>query len=536
MAVGCINVVPTTENQTPIAHIDSITPDTASPGEAVSFVGHGTDTDGTVVAYRWRSNLDDALSTTANFESSSLSSGTHIIYFKVQDNNGTWSTEVRKDLTISDSVVNAPAINSFNANPGSISSGGTATLNWNITNATIVSIDQGIGDVASTGSRTVSPVTTTTYTLTATNSAGSVNANTQIIVSGSPPSGIPVINSFSASPDAISAGDSTTLTWDITGATNVTIDPGVGSVALSGSTTVSPATSINYTLTAANSSGWRSMTITVIVSGSVADTTPPTVPILVSPANGGTLPQPEWAFNWNDSEDPESGILKYQIYVIKQGASIPVVDEEVTPSNYSKTLGGYISSSNLNNWTWKVRAQNNEGIWSDWSPVRIFNVEQNVAYDFIEEAATATWWNSGGETLPFPGANNDNRGFSRYETNISLNDGGVYSKVLETHPRWVDNGWISGKYYGISIPSGAKLVVKLGYIQGGAAGNVRFKAGKAGSVPVLDIVRSYAGGIYTAEIDLGAYAGQTIDFVLNVNANGTSTQDWAVWAVAKIVN
>ncbi|MFH1778908.1 MAG: beta-galactosidase [Candidatus Omnitrophota bacterium] len=87
-------------NQPPTATIDSITPNPANQGQAISFTGHGTDTDGSIVAYNWRSSIDSQLSTQASFTSSSLSLGTHTIYFKVQDDDGVWSTEVTGNLTI----------------------------------------------------------------------------------------------------------------------------------------------------------------------------------------------------------------------------------------------------------------------------------------------------------------------------------------------------------------------------------------------------------------------------------------------------
>ena len=80
-----------------------------------------------------------------------------------------------------------PVINSFDANPGSIVSGQTSTLSWNVTGATTVSIDHAIGSVGTTGSRAVSPTMTTTYTLTAINDAGSATATTQVIVSAATP-------------------------------------------------------------------------------------------------------------------------------------------------------------------------------------------------------------------------------------------------------------------------------------------------------------------------------------------------------------
>jgi len=70
---------------------------------------------------------------------------------------------------------NPPIINSFSVSPTEIDYGQSATLSWSVSNATSVSIDQGIGQVSSSDSRTVSPETTTTYNLTAINSDGQAN-------------------------------------------------------------------------------------------------------------------------------------------------------------------------------------------------------------------------------------------------------------------------------------------------------------------------------------------------------------------------
>jgi hypothetical protein len=76
-----------------------------------------------------------------------------------------------------------PVINNFGASPSAIFSGQPATLSWSTSNATAVSIDNGIGSQPVSGSVTVSPVQTTVYTLTATGPAGSVSAQTTIAVS-----------------------------------------------------------------------------------------------------------------------------------------------------------------------------------------------------------------------------------------------------------------------------------------------------------------------------------------------------------------
>src|SRR6185295_6952130 len=77
-----------------------------------------------------------------------------------------------------------PPTATFSASPTSISSGQSATLTWNATNATTIAINQGIGTVAASGTRSVSPTATTTYTLTATNSAGSTTATATVTVGG----------------------------------------------------------------------------------------------------------------------------------------------------------------------------------------------------------------------------------------------------------------------------------------------------------------------------------------------------------------
>jgi len=188
-----------------------------------------------------------------------------------------------------------PSIVSFNAEPSSISAGGTSNLSWNVSGATTITIDQGVGNVALTGTRAVSPAATTVYTLTASSSSGTASATTQVIVSGSTtptptptptPMGLPVINYFSASPPIIMAGSSTTLSWNVSNATSVMIDNGIGPVASSGSTVVSPPSSLNYTLTATNSAGWISLSAMVLVGSSAPSGMPDLVVTDITNSSG----------------------------------------------------------------------------------------------------------------------------------------------------------------------------------------------------------------------------------------------------------
>ncbi|OGO59492.1 MAG: hypothetical protein A2025_01745 [Chloroflexi bacterium RBG_19FT_COMBO_47_15] len=135
-----------------------------------------------------------------------------------------------------------------------------------------MAIDPGVGTFASSGTTIVSPLATTVYALVATNAAGSTTEMTQITVSGapSPSDGLPVVSYFTANPPIISAGSSTTLSWSVSNATSVDIQPGVGSVGLVGTAVVSPAANTDYILTAINGGWVYYMTITVLVTGAPA--------------------------------------------------------------------------------------------------------------------------------------------------------------------------------------------------------------------------------------------------------------------------
>jgi hypothetical protein len=152
----------------------------------------------------------------------------------------------------------------FDATPNQISAGQSSTLTWIVQGATQVSINNGIGNVAATGSTTVSPATTTTYTLTATGPNGNVTASA-IVTVGAAGAGNPQIARFEASPLTIAPGGSSTLSWATNGATTVSISPGIGNVPINGSTTVSPTTTTTYTLTATSSDG-KSVTSPVTVT------------------------------------------------------------------------------------------------------------------------------------------------------------------------------------------------------------------------------------------------------------------------------
>ncbi len=157
----------------------------------------------------------------------------------------------------------APTI-TFAAAPTSIGPGGTSTLSWSTTNATAVSIDNAVGSgLPPTGSADVLPNATTTYTATATGPGGTVTAQATVTVSAA------LSVTLTASPTSITPGGSSTLSWVSSGATSVTISGITGTQATSGSVSVTPASTTNYTATATDGSGntaTSTATVTVVTS------------------------------------------------------------------------------------------------------------------------------------------------------------------------------------------------------------------------------------------------------------------------------
>ncbi len=93
-----------------------------------------------------------------------------------------------------------------------------------------------------------------------------------------PPPAAPVPTaSLSVTPDRIKGGESATLSWSTTNATNVNID-GIGGVAPSGTQSVSPSSSITYHLTAQGPGGTAEASARLTVEVAAAPPSPPPAP------------------------------------------------------------------------------------------------------------------------------------------------------------------------------------------------------------------------------------------------------------------
>jgi hypothetical protein len=444
-----------------------------------------------------------------------------------------------------------PTVVSFEATPLTINEGGSSTLTWEVSGATTVKIDGGVGSVALTGSRLVTPITTTLYTLVAANADGkSISATTQVTVTATPalPASPPVIQSFVAEPSDIDSGDASILSWEVTDATSVTINQGVGSVALSGSSSVSPEHDTDYTLTATNSAG----SVHEVVSVSVDETAPPAdedeeegeeeYPDLVVTGISKVVDSDHYIIaytieNQGEGSCPSTVAKLYVNGVYKASDTVPSL-------NPGEDVDGEFSSWTYVPTTPVVKVVADAGDDADEDDENNNEKQVSIAVEtivnYVDKANLANWVTGPpGAVISFGGSTGDSNGFAVHQTNVKLEDGDTHAKVLETHPKWVSSGWIIGYYPTITVPIGARFVAEVGFMNGAAATDgVVFKVFFAGDGPAQlleDVEASCDGDLDSFNIDLEDFVGESGQIILEALAGSSSAQDWAVWVNAKMI-
>jgi hypothetical protein len=236
-----------------------------------------------------------------------------------------------------------------------------------------------------------------------------------------------------------------------------------------------------------------------------------------------------------DNGDAMNGTSPSAIVTVGPGQEVDLSVNMVAPS----TDGSYRGY-------WRIR--NPSGVYL---PIlngyqnRSFFVDIKVAtassgYDFYTRASTAVW-SSGGGTITYGGPDSDPKGSAMNKDGQKLEDGKIYSKVIGTYPQNVNDGYISGRYPAYTVVTGEHFTAKIGFLALAdgtcGSGNVKFQlAYKEGATTTtLGEWSETCDGILRAiDVDLTSLKGRTVEMILMVLANGSSTQDSAVWLKPQI--
>ncbi len=188
---------------------------------------------------------------------------------KELNNFETWVTSNQVETLVENKCDETQPSCEMTGNPKTIKKGESSTLTWSSTKVTEASIDQGVGVVNLSGSKVVSPATTTTYTFEGKfGGEDYLYCPVTITVTEEPQPEAPTCDSFSATPNSFNngVGGGVTLTWTTTNADSVTIDHGVGTVPVDGSTGTSVTDDTTFTLTAVKGDTSVSCPVTVTVT------------------------------------------------------------------------------------------------------------------------------------------------------------------------------------------------------------------------------------------------------------------------------
>lgn len=417
----------------------------------------------------------------------------------------------------------------------------TTKLSWYISNANVVFLDNEIGNVPLTGTIEVSPVISTTFTLTTTNEGGSVNASASVIVVPARV-GLPVVTLFAADPGNITAGDSAKLHWNVSNADDVEITPDVGLVAAVGSATIKPERTTAYTLSAYNSVGIVIATTRLLVTAEPASgrsdlvitginktVTDSGVKITYTVENRGI----------NDSPPSTTRIFANGMY-----RALDSLDTLPAGASATRTVTGWLYNPATN--VVKVALDADNNVIEDNEDNNILEVEFPVktGFDFIENAASARWGTEYPyKQIDFGEQSTENEGFAAYRTEIDMEDGSAHARVLETRPRAIASGLILGDYDNrYVVAPGDHFYGLVGLIEGALGGDVLFQIyirqrGESEWIALVEGIEDYYDyRIRSISAPIPAsYFGREVEFSLRVSTHGNYFQDRAAWVDAKII-
>jgi phospholipase C len=220
----------------------------------------------------------------------------------------------------------------FTASSTSIASGEFMTLTWTVTNATSVSISPNVNETDDgqllplIGSRTLVLQSTTTYVMTAVGPGGSTSKAVTVAVHAAAPT-----LTIEADPLSVIAGASSTLRWNTTAVTALTIDNGVGVQTPGvGFMQVTPLTTTTYTATASGEGGSVTARATVTVAANTE------LAITIAAAETTVKPGGSTTLQWT-SQNAASVAIAPSIGAVNFSGSLAVNPTSTTTYNATAT-------------------------------------------------------------------------------------------------------------------------------------------------------------------------------------------------------
>ena len=198
---------------------------------------------------------------------------------------------------------------------------------------------------------------------------------------------------------------------------------------------------------------------------------------------------------------------------------------------------------NAANTNFGVGATANRSFWVD-IVVRNGNITftplppSGMSDDFASSGGVASW-QSGAGKLPFPGKDQDPRGFAIKLDIARLETGATFTgPTLLMVPQNKTDGYIQGVYPAQTIRNGDHFQSTIGcQFESPTSCSVTYRIDyrtSAGTKTLWTFKEKYDGHAYNVNLDLSFLAGKNVEFFLLVLASGSPSGDRALWVAPRI--
>ncbi|WP_031077772.1 InlB B-repeat-containing protein [Streptomyces sp. NRRL S-118] len=164
--------------------------------------------------------------------------------------------------------------------------------------------------------------------------------------------------------------------------------------------------------------------------------------------------------------------------------------------------------------------------------------------------APSAAWRTGAGPIPWSGTSDHNGGVDEHTRGFALLrpagsfllEDNTSPEYLETHPQWVDNGWIEGDFtLPVPVVPGDRFKARIGFMavaEPPSAGEADFVVSAVfANGSTVELSRTHDVGrdgvMYQLDVDLAAAVGAT-GIRLRAEATGSSAQDWCSWVNPRI--
>jgi hypothetical protein len=356
---------------------------------------------------------------------------------------------------------------------------------------------------------------------------------------------IPQINSFTADPPRITAGQATVLKWKVTGASRVDIQTAPGAAALEGSQAVNPPVDTTYKLYAVNRGGYTYSALTVKVAPLIKEKAD--LQVLEFWSSGNVL-----AYRIKNNGNLASCPTMTYLYKNDLPESKDYVAPLLPGEERVEALQQYHFSPRFNSATGSEATTDavNIRICANAEAACVESDDANncLEHNFgpllslnISNYAYTAKWQTDTATLKWPILKDSNSGLACIST-AQLANGESYIDALLLSPPPA-GGWIQGTF-GILrstpqvlepfyIPHKCKFTCKLGLTRDARApAGAKFMLGTTQGSEITyfpPVTIDSPGKIEAYEVDLSQFAGKKVYFVFRVESGGTWQQGSAAW-------